>query len=132
MHLRMNTEAMPPGRTVLQFELADSQRGDSCFWILAERGRAEVCIQHPGHEPDLRIGADMRLFVETWRGFRSLSHEIRAGRIRVEGPPELRRAFPSWMLLSALAHVPRKRAGRERGLSRRRGRPRGGALPSRL
>lgn len=119
MHLRMNVEAMPRGRTTLEFELAGSARGDSRFWIIVDGEETDVCIRPPGHEPDLRITADVRRFVEAWRGFRSLRQEIARGHIRVQGSAKLRRAFPGWLLLSSLAHVPRERPGRERSLSRR-------------
>lgn len=120
MHLRMNVEALPPGRTVIEFEFTGSPSGFSRFWIVSNDGRIDLCVQHPGHETDLRVQAEIRRFVDAWRGFRSLPAEIRAGRIRLEGPPRLRRAFPEWLLLSALSQVERKRPGRERSLLRRR------------
>jgi len=62
---------------------------------------------------------DMQRFVDAWRGFRSLSDEVKSGRIKVAGPPAMRKAFPQWLLLSAVAHVDRQRCGRERNLQRR-------------
>lgn len=119
MHLRMNTAAMPAGRTVIEFEFSGAPRGIPRFWIVSNDGVVDLCIKHPGHEVDLRVYADLRRFVEAWRGFRSLRGELRAGRIRLEGPAALRRAFPSWLLLSSLAGTTRRRAGRERRLSHR-------------
>ena len=62
------------------------------------------------------VNADLRLFVEAWRGFRDLRFEIEAGRIKLEGPVAMKRAFPDWLMLSGLAPYRRKRAGRERAL----------------
>jgi hypothetical protein len=120
MHLRMNVEALPPGRTVIEFEFTGSTSGFSRFWIVSNDGRVDLCVQHPGYEPDLRVRSEIRRFVDTWRGFRSLRSEIRSGRIRLDGPPALKRAFPKWLLLSSLADVERERTGRERTLARRR------------
>lgn len=120
MHLRMNVDALPPGRTVIEFEFTGSPSGFSRFWIVSNDGRVDVCVQHPGYEADLRVQSDIQRFVDAWRGFRSLRSEIGGGRIRLKGPPALKRAFPKWLLLSSLADVERERAGRERNLTRRR------------
>ncbi len=114
IHLRMNTEEMPAGRTVLQFEFTRAPDDCKRFWIIHTDGKIDMCIEHPGFDVSLMIRSDLRRFVEAWRGIRSLETELAAGRIRLEGPLELKRSFPNWLLLSALAHVERKRAGRER------------------
>ncbi len=119
MHLRMNTEAMPAGRTVIEFEFSGAPDGIPRFWIVSRDGVVDLCIKHPGYEVDLRVYADLRRFIEAWRGFRSLRAELRAGRIRLEGPAPLRRGFPDWLLLSSLAGTTRRRPGRERSISRR-------------
>jgi hypothetical protein len=119
VHKRLDTQAMPKGRTVLEFELAGEGAHSGRFWIVHRDGAVDVCAKHPGHEIDLRVVSDLRRFVEAWRGFRSLESELTAGRIRLEGPRELQRAFLRWLLLSAAAQVERRRAGRERALTRR-------------
>lgn len=119
MHLRMNTDVMPAGRTVVEFELSGGPKGPATFWIVNTDGIVEVCDHHPGYEIDLRVLSDLRRFTEAWRGFRSLEAELAGGRIKLQGPPALKRAFPKWLLLSMAAHVPRERAGRERTLHRR-------------
>jgi len=114
MHLRMNAEAMPAGRTVLQFEFTGAPDDCKRFWIVNTDGKIDMCIEHPGFDVDLTIKSDLRRFVEAWRGIRSLRTELAAGRIRLEGARGLKQSFPDWVLLSALAHVERERAGRER------------------
>ena len=114
MHLRMNVDAMPAGRTVLQFEFTGAPDDCKRFWIVHTDGQVDMCIEHPGFDVDLRIKSDLRRFVEAWRGIRSLKAELAAGRIRLEGPRGLMQSFPDWLLLSALAHVERERVGRER------------------
>jgi hypothetical protein len=122
MHLRMNTDAMPAGRTVLEFELTGGPADSERFWLVHEDGEVEMCLKDPGHDVDLLVRSDLLVFVEAWRGMRDLRGEIRARRIRLFGPPELQRRFPDWLLLSALAPYPRLRPGRERRLSRARSR----------
>ncbi|MGI9292577.1 MAG: winged helix-turn-helix transcriptional regulator [Pseudomonadales bacterium] len=117
MHLRINGTAMPPGRTVLEFEFADVPKGYQRFWLINNDGKIDMCLKHPGFDTDLLVSAELRLFVEAWRGFRDLRKEIRACRIRLTGPTALRKEFPNWLMLSSLASYERLRPGRERDLS---------------
>lgn len=113
MHMRLNTEAMPPGRTVLEFEFTGAPSDLRRFWLVNRDGAVDMCLKDPGYEVDVKIMADLRRFIETWRGIRNLRDEIRARRIRLIGPARLVRRFPEWLLLSMLAPFPRKRNGRE-------------------
>ena len=119
MHQRMNTESMPHGRVVIEFDFSNVPGSLRRFWVLSEERVIDMCLQDPGFEPDLRVRSDLRLFVEAWRGFRDLRTEIRSGRIRLAGAATLKQQFPDWLLLSALAPYARKRPGKERTLARR-------------
>ena len=121
IHLRMNVEAMPDGRTVLQFEFSETDDDCRRFWIITSDGNVDMCTEDPGFEVDLTIKSGLRRFVEAWRGIRSLRAELDAGRIRLYGPREYQRSFPDWVLLSALAHVSRERTGQERATQKRFG-----------
>lgn len=117
MHLRLNTEAMPPGRTVMEFRFTGVPSDVSRFWLINTDGVVDMCLKHPGYEVDITVSADLRRFVEAWRGFRSLRREIASGAIEVEGPSRYVRAFPDWLLLSALASHQRCRDGAEKALT---------------
>ena len=117
MSTRLDTAAMPSGRTVIEFEFSGLPREFRRFWLVNDDGVVDMCLKHPGFESDVCVRADLQRFVEAWRGFRSLREEIAAGRIRVEGSPASRRALPQWLLGSALAGVPRQRPGTERDAS---------------
>ncbi len=119
MHTRLDTEAMPPGRTVMEFEFTGAPPDCRRFWLVNEDGRVEMCLKHPGYEVDLKVMSDLRRFIEAWRGLRSLRREIAAGRIRIEGPSDKVRAFPDWLLLSMLAPYERRRPGPEQALAAR-------------
>lgn len=121
MHLRIKTEAMPPGRTVMEFQFSGTPAEFRCFWLVNTDGKVDMCLKHPGFETDLLINADLLIFVEAWRGFRDLRREIRASRIRLTGPTQLKKAFPDWLLLSALAPYKRQNSGREQRLTRKAG-----------
>lgn len=120
MHTRLAVDAMPEGRTVLEFAFTGSPTDCDRFWLIHADGQVEMCLKDPGLDSDVLVESDLRRFVEAWRGFRDLRQEIRAGRIRVHGPSAHRRALPKWLLGSALAAQPRLRPGAERRADRRR------------
>jgi DNA-binding HxlR family transcriptional regulator len=109
MHNRLNVDIMPPQRTVLAFEFSGTQHGLKRYWLVVERGQVEMCLKNPGYSVDVKIGADLRRFVEAWRGYRPLREEIANGNITVEGAAELCQALPDWLMLSSLATYPRAR-----------------------
>ncbi len=113
MSLRMNTDAMPQGRTVVEFEFSGTPTEFRRFWLVNNDGEIDMCLKDPGYETDLHVRSDMRCFVEAWRGFRDLRQEIRSGKIRLAGPKQLVSSFPDWLLLSALAPYRRRVNGRE-------------------
>ncbi|MEZ5284872.1 MAG: helix-turn-helix domain-containing protein [Vicinamibacterales bacterium] len=123
MHTRLNTAAMPPGRTVIEFEFTDPGADVRGFWLVHEAGAVDMCLKHPGFDVDVRIRADLRRFIETWRGFRPLAAEIRDGHIDIAGPRRLVRQLPAWLMLSAFSAFPRRRDGREQRLAATRRRP---------
>ena len=118
MHLRLDTDAMPAGRTVLEFDFSGAPEDCQRFWLINEDGKVDMCLKDPGLDVDVVVTSDLRRFVEAWRGFRDLKREIESGRIKVLADPDLRRGFPDWLQLSALAPFGRERAGRERRLAR--------------
>ena len=117
MHLRIDSDAMPPGRTVMQFEFFGAPTDFRRFWLINTDRKVDMCLKHPGFETDLLITADLSRFIEAWRGFRDLNEEIRSSRIRLTGPKELKKAFPKWLQMSSLAPYRRKNGGREQRLS---------------
>ena len=119
VHLRMNLDAMPTGRTTIQFEFTDLRQRDRFYWIVVNERKVDVCLKHPGYEPDVCVASDLQRFIDAWRGFRSLKQEVKSGRIKVSGSPEMRNALTDWLLLSGAAHVIRERKGRERTLQLR-------------
>ena len=113
MSTRLNTEAMPAGRTVIEFEFTGLAKEFKRFWLVNRDGVVDMCLKHPGYEVDLKVTAEIRRFIETWRGLRSLAAELSAGHIKVQGPRAARQLLSSWLLGSALAEVPRCRPGSE-------------------
>jgi DNA-binding HxlR family transcriptional regulator len=118
LHTRFDATELPAGRTVIAFRFSDAPANCREFWLVCEDGDVQMCLKDPGYEEDLRVASNLRVFIETWRGFRNVRNELRSGRIRVHGPRNLRARFPGCLRLHSHAAVERMRPGRERRLSR--------------
>jgi DNA-binding HxlR family transcriptional regulator len=109
MHRRLDTRALPRGRTVIELDFTDAPSQRRTFWLVCNDGAVDVCLKPPGFDTDLTVTTSVRTLAEIWRGLRRMGTEMKAGRLRLEGEGRLRRAFPSSLLLSAFAPIERRR-----------------------
>ena len=117
MHRSIDSARMPAGRTVIEFQFRNAPPDARQFWLVHEHGTTDMCLKSPGYEIDLQVRADLRLFIEAWRGIRNMRQEIQTGRVQLLGSQALRKQFPRWLLLSGLAPHRRLRPGREQRLA---------------
>ena len=109
---RLATDRLPARRTVVRFEFVgvpQKYRRARIFWLIIETPEADLCLKDPGAEVDLYVSADLESFARVWMGDMALTDAIRAGHVRLSGRRDLVRGFPSWLLLSHFADVPRPR-----------------------
>jgi DNA-binding HxlR family transcriptional regulator len=104
----INVASLPARQTVIRFDFADQPAAKRHRWIMGSAAGAELCITDPGHEVDLFVTTDSRTLVRIWHGDLLLRRAIEEGRLLLDGPGPLRRAFPKWMSVSPLAQVPRR------------------------
>lgn len=110
MRQRIALERLPAERVVVRFKFSGvpvTKRGPRMFWLLLERKQADLCIEDPGFEVDLYVDADLATMAKVWLGDIAFESAARAGGVRLTGPRELARKFPSWLMLSHFAGVPR-------------------------
>ena len=107
MHRHIDKDAIPDGRTVVQFRFPDAPSDARDWWLVITRGEVDVCDVDPGHAVAVTVTANLRSMVNLWRGDLSWSNALRTGAVEVHGPEELRRAVPGWFTLSGFAAVPR-------------------------
>ena len=111
---RIAPDLLPERRLVVSFRFSgapSSYRGSRAFWLLLERGQVDVCVEDPGFEVDVYVEADLAAMTAVWLGDIPLESAVRAGDIRMTGPRALTKAFPSWLMLSHFARVPRPEQG---------------------
>jgi DNA-binding HxlR family transcriptional regulator len=109
MRRRLDTDAMPSGRTVIQIEFTDGPRNQRFFWLVNRDGDVEVCVKPPGFQVDLEVGTTVRTLAEIWRGIEPIEPALRSGAIRLTGKATIKKAFPGWLLLSVYAPIKRQR-----------------------
>jgi DNA-binding HxlR family transcriptional regulator len=100
---RLDLDTMPRDRLIVLFEFDDLPAQKSRYWLLRDRDEVDMCVRDPGGDVDLRVATEVATFVDIWLGRRPLRASIRSGDVRLEGTPALKRAFPSWLLLSETA-----------------------------
>jgi len=110
---RIARDRLPPRRVVVQFSfngLPSRYRGYRLFWLLLNGDQVELCVDDPGYEIDISVEADLATFAKVWLGDMSFNDALRSKQIQLLGRRELTRAFPSWLLFSRFAAVPRPSA----------------------
>ena len=117
MRRRVALDRLPERRVVARFAfdgVPASRRGPREFWMLLERSGVDLCLHDPGYEVDLYVQADLAAMASVWLGDLPFAAAVRDRRIRLSGRSGLVRQFPSWLLLSHFARVPRPHDPRER------------------
>lgn len=103
MRRRLHRDRLPDRHLVIQFDFTGVRAGR--YWLVIEHRDASVCHDYPGREPDLYVTADTIALHQVWVGQLDLAVALRTGQVRLEGPRDLVRAFPTWLALSTFAHI---------------------------
>ena len=107
---RIAMDRLPPQRVMAYFNYTGfpaTYRGPRKFWLILERSGVDICLSDPGFEVNLYVDADIAAMVRVWLGDVAFAEAVRSKKIRMAGMPDLIRQFPSWLLLSHFARVPR-------------------------
>ena len=108
---RIAFDRLPDRRIVVRFDFRAFParcRPLRTSWLILERSGSDVCLKDPGFDVDLVVAADAGAMARVWTGAVSFARAVQEGGLRVEGPRDLVRALPTWLLLSHFAHVERR------------------------
>jgi DNA-binding HxlR family transcriptional regulator len=106
---RIAQDRLPEERVTVQFDYRGvPPRQRRSFWLVLQRGDVDVCTKDPGFEVQLFVDAELAAFTRFWLGDLTFAQAQLNGSIRLSGERRWARAFPSWLLLSSLADVPRQ------------------------
>jgi len=110
MRRRIALDKLPEKRVVVRFDFRGVPAGHKApktYWLVLERPEVDLCIIEPGFEVDVFVDADLAALTKVWLGEVPIRQAIREGGIKLAGDRQGVRDFPSWLLLSTLAAVPR-------------------------
>ena len=110
MRRRIALERLPEKRVVARFDFRGVPAGHKApktYWLVMERQEVDLCVFEPGFEVDVYVDADLAALSRVWLGEIPMRQAIREGGINLNGERQAVRDFPSWLLLSTLAAVPR-------------------------
>jgi len=109
LHRRIDLAQVPASRTVVRFAFTDQRKEKRHRWIVGDAAGMTLCITDPGFEVDLFVATESWTMARIWYGELPLKQAIADGGLVLDGPRKLCEAFPSWLMLSALATMPRQR-----------------------
>jgi DNA-binding HxlR family transcriptional regulator len=103
MRRRVNLEAVPAQKIVLQFDfrgLTKGRKPQRSWWLVITDGAVDVCQKNPGFEVDVLISADLSAFTHVWMGYADLHLALKQGTICFEGDRALVRQVSTWLYLN--------------------------------
>lgn len=97
----VDVEALPAGTTTVMVRLTDHP--DQSYWMILRRPTAELCTRGAGLIEDLLCQTDSQTLVDLHLRRTTYPLALRAGRLRLDGPPPLQRRFSTWFRTSPFA-----------------------------
>lgn len=98
----LKVDALPSGKTVIQFKLTDIDNGEKLF-INVEDGIASSCAQDLGFEPDVYFTSTLRAMTRIWYGELGLKQALRDQQMTVVAAPLYLDSLESWFGISEFA-----------------------------
>ena len=102
-------DAFEAPRTVLRLEFDDQPEDRRLWWFVNEGASCQVCLEDPGFDVDLYVGASLPDMIRVVRGDLSFTRAVDSDRLRVLGRAGVRRRLRAWLNLSPLARVRSRR-----------------------
>jgi DNA-binding HxlR family transcriptional regulator len=102
----VHLDEMPSDRSiVIHFRFTDAPAGERRWWLVVERGSADLCRDDPGPEPTLVVESSVLALTEIWTGDRDARDAVEKHAVRVRGGSSDARALWGWLGRSAFAET---------------------------
>jgi DNA-binding HxlR family transcriptional regulator len=105
MRRSVKADEFPTRRIVVQFEYPDASKGATNWWLVAENGEVELCLNEPGGEIDIVIKSALATMTAVWTRQTSFKDAVRRSEIMVYGDPKLVKKLQDWLQSSALSQL---------------------------
>ena len=101
----LHLDRLPRQRVVINFEFPDAKNGMRHWWLVADAGEVDLCLEDPGHEIDVCVTGSLRTMTQVWMGDLSLAQARSSGSLKISGLPQLLRGISGWLGASPFADV---------------------------
>lgn len=93
----------PPRPVVINFRFRDARTGEKNWWLIVEKGVADLCRDDPGRELTLVVGSTVRALTEVWSGDRTPQEVMQSHEVRVDGSADNAENLWRWLGTSHFA-----------------------------
>lgn len=100
VHELLLPERLPTWPVTVRFEFTREPR---IYWLVVDGEHPELCFNDPGRDVDLVVTADEQVFGAVLLGRAAFVDAVSQGDIRLDGPRDLVRGFPTWLGVSRFA-----------------------------
>ena len=100
VHSILRPDRLPNHPVTVRFEFLKQPK---IYWLVIDGPQPELCYYDPGRETDLLVRLDERVFGNVILGRLPFAEAVDEGAIELDGPPDLVRAFPTWLGVTRFA-----------------------------
>ena len=101
----VDASQFPDRRTVIQIRFDDAPKGQGDWWLVAEAGETDLCMEDPGHDVDLVVETSVVALTGVWLCRSTLADAEKRGALRTFGDGNLKSRLPDWLCGSPLARL---------------------------
>ncbi len=105
MRRSIDPSAFPAQRVVVQFNFTDAPLGNRDWWLVAENGDIDLCLNDHGYEIDLIIRCSLKSMTQVWICQETFNTAVKKGAITVMGDPALTSKLQEWLRASGLSRL---------------------------
>lgn len=105
MRRSIDPAVFPEQRVVVKFEYPDAPKGGREWWLVAEHGKADLCLNDPGHDLDILIISPLAAMTAVWTCQQRFQDAVSKGEIKVLGDPALADRLSEWLRSSLLSKL---------------------------
>lgn len=105
MRRTVDPAIFPKRRIVVQFEYWDAPKEARDWWLVAEKGEIDLCLNDQGFGVDIMIKCSLKAMTEVWVCQKRFRDAVKNGDIKVTGDAKLINKLQDWLRSSPLSRL---------------------------
>lgn len=105
MRRSVDPAIFPKRRIVVQFEYPDAPKAARNWWLVAENGAIDLCLNDQGFDVDIMIKSSLKAMTEVWVCQKRFRDTVKNGDIKVTGDSKLINKLQDWLRSSPLSRL---------------------------